>query len=81
MGVTALMKCSGINTREGYFKQKQVIAGTVELRATYTNDESMREYADATPSGNMELSIDNPEALIQFTPGKFYKITIEETKI
>lgn len=81
MVVIALMKCSGIRTREGYFKGKNVLAGTVELACTYTQDETVREYADATPSGHLELTIDNPEALKQFTPGKFYKITMEETTI
>lgn len=78
MSVLAIMRCVGIRTHEGYFRQKQVIAGTIELLAQYTNDESMREFADATPSGKLELSIENPDALRQFTPGKYYKILIEE---
>lgn len=80
MGVIALMKCTGIKTREGNYKGKQVLSGTVELDCVYTNDESMREYADASPSGHFEMSIDNPDALKQFTPGKWYTIKIEETK-
>lgn len=81
MGVIALMRCSGIRTREGSYKGKQVIAGTVELICNYSGEESLREYCDASPEGKLELSIENPEALIQFTPGKYYTIKIEETKV
>lgn len=81
MPTIALMKCTGIATRESYFKKNMVIGGTVKLQAQYTEDESMRAYADATPSGSLELSIDNPDALQQFTPGKYYKILIEETAV
>lgn len=81
MGIIALMKCTGIATYEGTYKDKKVIAGRLKLETSYTKDESMREYASATPSGNMELTIENPDAMKQLTPGKFYKITIEETKI
>ena len=77
MTVKALMKCTGIKTRVGYYKGNEVLAGNVELDCSYSDDESMREYADASPSGRLELSIDNPDALIQFTPGKYYEITMK----
>ncbi len=81
MGVIALMKCNGIKTRVGYFKGKEGLSGTVELECVYTDDESMREFSDASPYGKLELSIDNPQALIQFTPGQWYNITIEKANV
>lgn len=81
MVIIALMKCTGIDTYQGTYKGESVVAGTLKLQCQYSGDESLREYADATPSGNMELSISNPAAMKQLTPGKHYKITIEETPI
>ena len=72
------MRCGGISSYETQFKKKIVVGGKIDLSTIYTDDESMRAYADATPSGKLELSIDNPEALEQFIPGKYYSITIEQ---
>lgn len=80
MSVIALMRCTGIKTYAGTFKNKSVIAGYVELDCVYSDDESMREFASATPSGSLKMTIDNPDALKQFDPRKYYKITIEETE-
>ena len=76
--VVALMKCTGINSHEGLFKNEKVVACEIQLHAQYTDDEKMREYCDATPSGELKLNIANPAAVRLFEPGKYYKITIEE---
>lgn len=34
-----------------------------------------REWASATPGGNLMMSISNPEALAQFTAGEEYSLT------
>ena len=80
MPVIALMRCDGIDTFLVTYNSKPEVGGLIKLGAIYTEDESMREYADATPSGSLELNIQNPAAMKQFTPGKYYKITIEETE-
>lgn len=79
--VTALMKCTGLKSHEGTYKGESVVACSIDLSCQYTDDESMREYCSATPSGSMSLSIDNPAAVALFIPGKHYKITIEEYPI
>jgi len=81
MPVIASMKCTGIKTREGNYKGNPVLSGTIELECNYNCGDKLKEYADASPFGKLELSIDNPEALKQFTPGKFYTIKIEELDI
>jgi len=81
MGIIALMKCTGIDTYEGNFKGKVVVAGRLKLECQYSGIESLREYCNATPSGNMELSIENPEAMKQLTPGKHYTVTIDEIQV
>lgn len=37
-----------------------------------TSTEENRRFTTATPSGQMEMTIDNPEAVAQFELGKFY---------
>ena len=37
-----------------------------------TSTEENRRFTKATPSGQMEMTIDNPEAVAQFELGKFY---------
>lgn len=78
-GVIALMRCTGIKTWDGHYKTKKVLAGLVTLECIYSTDESMREYADASPMGKLEIQIDNPEAMKQFTAQKYYTIKIEES--
>jgi len=45
----------------------------LKFQAVYdTSTEENRRFAKATPSGSMEMVIDNPEAVAQFELGKFY---------
>lgn len=76
MKVVALFTVQRIQTDEyqsGY-KQRKVI-----LSALY--DESIPEekrFQKATPSGNIEMSIDNEAALAEFTPGKKFYVEFTE---
>ena len=80
MGVIAKMRCSGVNTYDGYYMQKPVIAGEIILKTVYSDDPRCKDksFTDATPSGELRLHINNPEALKQFEPRKEYFVTIEE---
>ena len=35
-------------------------------------------YSKWTPNGNLELTITNPEAAVQFVPGRVYDVVISE---
>lgn len=53
---------------------------TVHLGVVYDeklNTENGR-FTKATPSGKIEMRVDNPEAAVQFEPGKSYYVTFEE---
>ena len=76
--VTAVMRCYTKTERTVKYKSKDETGCLVWFAAQYTDDESMREYCEATPNGNMMLAIDNPDAAKFFAEQKNYKITIEE---
>lgn len=82
MAVICKMRCSGVNTKEGYYQKNKIISREVILSVVWSDDpkSDCKKFADATPNGELKLTIDNPEASKQFTPGKEYYITIEEVK-
>lgn len=45
-----------------------------------SEEDPNRAWAKATPSGKLEMQIDNPAAQGFFEPGKHYLITIEEAE-
>lgn len=63
MSVRAKFKCTSVTIREGGSR-------SVELWPAY--GEENKSWARATPSGKIEMGIDNPEAAVQFEPGKHY---------
>lgn len=52
----------------------------VKLRAVYSPDKSSPNYSwsQATPCGEMSMTITNPAAYQQFAPGKQFHMTFEE---
>ena len=36
------------------------------------------DFTKATPSGNIEMQIDNPAAAVQFKPGRYYYVDFTE---
>lgn len=48
----------------------------IKLNAQYSNNPEDNNFASATPSATLEMSLGNPDADI-FRPGKIYKVTIE----
>ena len=73
MTTIAKFSCDSI-TDYGYSKE-------VKLNVVYAPDgvnEEDRNFTKATPSGTITMRIDNPEAAIQFKPGKYYYVRFAE---
>lgn len=53
---------------------------SVKLNVVYSRVDGTENYdfTKATPSGSMEMQIDNPAAAVQFKPQKYYYVDIEE---
>lgn len=67
MSITAKFTCQSVTTYES--------AERVELTAAHgPGNES---WSKATPGGNLQITISNPAARGQFTPGKSYMLTVE----
>lgn len=53
---------------------------SVKMQVVYSRKEGEENYdfTKATPSGTMEMTIDNPHAAVQFKPQRYYYVDIEE---
>jgi len=53
---------------------------TVHLGVVYDTDLAKEDgrFTKATPSGKIEMRVDNPEAAVQFEPGKKYYVDFTE---
>ncbi len=55
--------------------------GKVKLTAVHETDTPENErFTKASPNGSIEMSIDNPPALEQFKPGKFFYVDFTSTE-
>ncbi len=70
MRVRAKMKCASVTKYEGSCE-------SVALCAVY--GPGNEEWSRMTPSGDLKLSITNPDLMGAFAPGKVYFIDIVET--
>lgn len=79
MKVIAKMQCRAANAQQRIFNDEHVVGGDIELHCVYENTEnpSHAAFANATPYGELKMSIDNPSAFSQFVPGKVYLVTLE----
>ncbi len=66
----AKFKCQQVNKFE-YGQQ-------AHLQAVYGTGEENKSYSTATPSGKLELTINNPNAFDFFKPGGEYYLNITE---
>lgn len=81
MSIKCLVHCSGIDTSESHYKEKSVIAGNVKFSFNYHNQDPKHpnyDYFDATPSGELVMFIQNPEALKRLNVGKDYELVLTE---
>lgn len=62
---------------EDYGQSKKVMLRVVYEGSLGPNEENKR-FTKATPNGDCWLTIDNPAASVQFTPGRDYYATFEE---
>ena len=79
--VKALVHCAGINTSETSYKNKVGIGGLVKFSFNYHNQDEKHpnfEYFEATPSGGLEMYINNPDAMARLTVGKDYELILRE---
>lgn len=53
---------------------------TVHLGVVYDTDVQKENgrFTKATPSGTIQMRVDNPEAAVQFQPGKSYYVDFHE---
>lgn len=77
--VKCLVHCSGISTFESNYGGESGIGGVVKFSFNYHNqdkDHPNHVYFDATPGGEISMTINNPEALKQFVTGKDYSMLL-----
>lgn len=71
----AKFQCSSVKNYQGDFQE-------AELHAVYSSDEKDKEennqFSEATPSGNLKITISNPRAINFFKPGKEYYLDFTE---
>lgn len=72
MATRAKFQCYEIKTDEG--------GSNVMLRTVYSTKLGTEDnrFTKMTPSGTIEMRVDNPEAAVQFVPGKQYYVDFSE---
>lgn len=74
MAVRAKVRCTGRHESLSLHSKGSVEAVTVTLQPVFggDDDEANRDWSKWTPSGEIRLTITNPEAHSQFAIGKSY---------
>jgi hypothetical protein len=77
MAIIALMECDEV-TQHGNSYNAGQYAEEIHLKAVYTEDKDHPNYewSEATPSGDLNLYINNAAAFGKVKPGELYHITI-----
>lgn len=68
MTVRAKFKVQEVAKQAGYGQEGHIMS---RVRLSAVSDEANKTWAKYTPSGSLEMQIDNPEALNQFEVGQF----------
>lgn len=73
MSTRAKFRCYSVNDFGGGSKE-------VTLSVVYdpSGNGENAGFTEATPSGDIKMRIDNPEAAVQFQPGKMYYVDFTE---
>jgi hypothetical protein len=77
MAVIALMECQEVTQHGNQYNGGQY-AESVKLRCVYTEDKDHPQFkwSEATPSGDLELYVNNAEAFGKIQPGVLYHVRI-----
>lgn len=70
---------SATHVRRDEHAQSQEVITLAAVSAKGVDDPN-RDWAAASPSGSLGLTIDNPEAWGYVKPGRIYRVTIEEVR-
>lgn len=72
--IRAKFRCTSVTNHEGHNDNK---SETVKLcAANGPKDTANAQWSKWTPSGTLEMTINNPEAQGKFEPGKYYFLDI-----
>ena len=72
--VRAKMRCTQI--KSSFYGKPVKEAATIVLQPIYDPVGINKKWCEATPSGQLELTIDNPEAVKQIEGGGLYYVDI-----
>ena len=80
MGVRAKMRCVEVSERTSVTGAGLVEAKYIRLQAVYGGDDDKenRDWSKWTPSGELAMTVTNPDAFNQFKIGKCYFIDMNE---
>jgi hypothetical protein len=74
MSTRALFVCNSV---EDFGQSKKVKLAAV-YEGELSDDERAKRFTKATPWGELAMTIDNPDASVQFVPGKRYWLDVSE---
>ena len=84
MPVRAKFRLTGWTTKmgsrwnEAKKNYEEALVCDLEFNAVYSNTPENNKFWDATPSGQIKMSIVNPEAVKEFTIGRQYYVDFTE---
>lgn len=75
MGTRAKFYCQSVEAFAGD-RKKVVLSAIYDPHGNAEN----ANFTKATPEGQINMTIDNPAASVQFKPGKYYTVDFNETE-
>ena len=80
MATRAKMKCSFVRTSDygAGLTQYKIVRFDAQYDQSIPEDQ---RFQKATPTGHIEMQIDNPAALEQLIPGKYYYVDFSPVEI
>lgn len=76
MSIRCKFYCSEVAQTKWGHGEGALDAERVKLSAVYDSTDANKAWSKATPSGQLEVTITNPEAMGQFKPGKAYFLDV-----
>lgn len=79
MAVRAKFRCTEkLDRASNYDGSSERYESVVKLQAVYGDKGPNKTWSKYTPNGTLEMTINNPDALDQFQPGKCYFLDFTE---